>query len=168
VTPSFWTGRSKLGCDLGSALSFKDVRHPRWGESRAEPELYLPRGFMGQPPLQHPRERALTGPASRADFDNAGPIDGGCRQLQFVGLVGSLYLSSPLERQRGRGQGCSGFRPGAITAAVGTEPEFHLYWHLECWCFVHCGCRGLNMYVFSARSRIFSSFRALRLALLII
>jgi hypothetical protein len=29
---------------------------------------------------------------------------------------------------------------------------------------VHCGCRGLNMYVFLARSRVFSSFRALGLA----
>jgi hypothetical protein len=38
------------------------------------------------------------------------------------------------------------------------EPEFHLYWHLECRCSVHCGCRGLNMYVFSVQSRVFSSF----------
>jgi hypothetical protein len=30
--------------------------------------------------------------------------------------------------------------------------------------FVHCGCRGLNMYVFSAQSRVFPHFRALRLA----
>jgi hypothetical protein len=261
VTPSFWTGRSKPGCDLGSTLSFKDVHHPCWGGGRAEPELYLPRGFVGQPPLQHPRERALTSPASGADFDNAGPVDGGCRQLQHVGLAGlvpvpppaaravvapcarvdhprhraplerrscsrailplqrygasarrlvlrssgrirvgicrwadaplegarwmrpekspsptgllppsvlrasgSLYLSSPLERRRGRGQGCSGFRPGAIAAVVGTEPEFRLYWHLECRCLVQCSCRGLNVYVFSARSRVFSSFRALRLA----
>jgi hypothetical protein len=29
--------------------------------------------------------------------------------------------------------------------------------------FVHCGCRGLNTCVFLARSRVFSSFRALRL-----
>jgi hypothetical protein len=29
---------------------------------------------------------------------------------------------------------------------------------------VHCGCRGLNMYVISARSRVFPHFRALRLA----
>jgi hypothetical protein len=29
-----------------------------------------------------------------------------------------LYLSSPLERRRGRGQGCSGVRPEAIAAAV--------------------------------------------------
>jgi hypothetical protein len=77
---------------------------------------------------------------------------------------GSLYLSSPLERRRGRGQGCSGVRPEAIAAAVGSEPEFRLYWHFECRCFVHCGCRGLNMYVFLAWSRVFSSFRALILA----
>jgi hypothetical protein len=30
--------------------------------------------------------------------------------------------------------------------------------------FVHCGCRGLNMYVILARSRVFPHFRALRLA----
>jgi hypothetical protein len=30
--------------------------------------------------------------------------------------------------------------------------------------FVHCGCRGLNMYVILAQSRVFSHFRALRLA----
>jgi hypothetical protein len=88
VTTSLWVGRSKLGCDLGPALSFKDVHHPCWGGGRAEPELYLPREFVGQPPLQHPRERALTGPASGADFDNVGLVDGGCRQLQHVGLAG--------------------------------------------------------------------------------
>jgi hypothetical protein len=31
---------------------------------------------------------------------------------------GPLYLSSPLEHRRGRGQGCSGVRPEAIAAAV--------------------------------------------------
>ena len=30
--------------------------------------------------------------------------------------------------------------------------------------FVHCGCRGLNMYVILAWSRVFPHFRALRLA----
>jgi hypothetical protein len=82
VTTSPWVGRSKPGYDLGPALSFKDVHHPRWGGGRAEPELYLPRGFVGQPLLQHSRERALTGPARGADFDNAGLADGGRRQLQ--------------------------------------------------------------------------------------
>jgi hypothetical protein len=31
---------------------------------------------------------------------------------------GSLYLSSPLEHRRGRGQGCSSVRPEAIAVAV--------------------------------------------------
>jgi hypothetical protein len=34
--------------------------------------------------------------------------------------------------------------------------------------FVHCGCRGLNMYVISARSRVFSSFLSTKSRLLII
>jgi hypothetical protein len=216
VTTSPWVGRSKPGCDLGPALSFKDVHHPGWGGGRAEPELYLSRGFVGQPLPQHSRERVLSGPAGGSDFDNAGLVDGGRRQLQPVGLAGSargapsrrkggcraartggppktsraaraafvfwgcpafapvrhlcaeisapliredpsgdlpvgrrllssvrrwrrlekssspvrspppsalgasgsLYLSSPLEHRRGRGQGCSGVRSEAIAAAV--------------------------------------------------
>jgi hypothetical protein len=34
--------------------------------------------------------------------------------------------------------------------------------------FVHCGCRGLNMYVILARSRVFSSFSSAKSRLLII
>jgi hypothetical protein len=100
VTTSPWMGRSKPGYDLGSALSFKDVHHPRWGGGRAEPELYLPCGFVGQPLLQHSREGALTGPARGADFDNAGLIDGGRRQLQRVGLAG-LAPDAPFCRKGG-------------------------------------------------------------------
>jgi hypothetical protein len=98
VTTSPWVGRSKPGCDLGPALSFKDVHHPRWGRGQAEPELYLPRGFMGQPLLQHSRERALTGPASGAVFDNAGLADGGRRQLQRAGLAGLAPAAPPAAR----------------------------------------------------------------------
>jgi hypothetical protein len=47
VTTSLMAGRSELGYDLGPALSFKDVHHPRWGGGQAEPELYLPRGPAG-------------------------------------------------------------------------------------------------------------------------
>jgi hypothetical protein len=47
VTTSPWMGRSKLGCDLGPALSFKDVHHPCWGGERGEPGLYLPHGSAG-------------------------------------------------------------------------------------------------------------------------
>jgi hypothetical protein len=98
VTASPSVGRSKPGCDLGPALRFKDVHHPCWGGGRAEPELYLPRGFVGQPLLQHSRERALTGPARGADFDNTGLVDGGRRQLQRVGLA-DLAPSAPSRRK---------------------------------------------------------------------
>jgi hypothetical protein len=98
VTTSPWVGRSKPGCDLGPALSFKDVHHPRWGGGRAEPEHYLPRGFVGQPLLHHSRERALTGPASGADFDNVGLADGRRRQLQRVGSPAWLPVPPPAAR----------------------------------------------------------------------
>jgi hypothetical protein len=44
VITSLWVGRSKPGCDLGSALSSKDVHHPCRGGERGEPGLYLLRG----------------------------------------------------------------------------------------------------------------------------
>jgi hypothetical protein len=100
VTTSPWVGRSKPGYDLGPTHSFKDVHHPRWGGGRAELELYLPCGFVGQPLLQRSRERALTGPARGADFDNAGLVDGGRRQPQRVGLAG-LAPSAPSCREGG-------------------------------------------------------------------
>jgi hypothetical protein len=89
VTTSSMVGRSEPGCDLGPALSFKDLHHPGWGGGRAEPELYLPRGFVGHLLPQHSRERALTGLAGGSDFDNAGLVGGERRQLQRVGLAGS-------------------------------------------------------------------------------
>jgi hypothetical protein len=98
VTTSSWVGRSKPGYDLGPTLSFKDVHHPRWGGGRAEPALYLPRGFVGHPLPRRSRERALTGPAGGPDFDNVGLVDGGRRHLQRVGVVGLTVpnLSSDL------------------------------------------------------------------------
>jgi hypothetical protein len=121
---------------------------------------------------------------------------------------GSSYLSSPLERRRGRGQDCSSAHPeactsaarrsgaGVVVAVVGTggdEPLVSLLllrrpspmeWGcsylrrgnrssvcdgtLNARVFVHCGCRGLNMYVISARSRVFSSFSSTKSRLLII
>jgi hypothetical protein len=93
VTSSSMVGRSEPGCDLGPTLSFKDLHHPCWGGGRAEPELYLPRGFVGQPLPQHSWERAPTGLAGGSDSDNAGPIGGERRQLQRVGLAGSAGLA---------------------------------------------------------------------------
>jgi hypothetical protein len=34
--------------------------------------------------------------------------------------------------------------------------------------FVHCGCRGLNMYVFLARSHVFSSLSSTKTRLLVV
>jgi hypothetical protein len=103
VTTSPWVGRSKPGCDLGPTLSFKDVHHPRWGGGRAEPELYLPRGFVGHPLLRRSgegahwpcgrvglrqrgagRRRASSAPACRARrLGSRCPLllEGGCRAV---------------------------------------------------------------------------------------
>jgi hypothetical protein len=60
VTTSLMVGRSKSGCGLCLALSFKDLHHTCWGGGRAEPDLYLPYGPMDHLLLQHSGERALT------------------------------------------------------------------------------------------------------------
>jgi hypothetical protein len=82
-------GRSKPGCGLCPALSFNDLHHPCWGGGRAEPELYLPYGPAGPLFLQHSGEKALTGLAEEADFDNAEPIGRKRRQLQHAWFDGS-------------------------------------------------------------------------------
>jgi hypothetical protein len=106
VTTSSMVGRSEPGCGLCPALNFKDLHHPCWGGGRAEPELYLPHGFVGHPLLQHSGERALTGLAERADSDNAGLVGRERRQLQRVGLAGSadsgLAPGAPFRRTSGR------------------------------------------------------------------
>jgi hypothetical protein len=89
VTTSSMVGRSKPGCGLCPALRFKDLHHPCWGGGRAEPELYLPHGSVGHLLLQHSGERALTGLAEGADFDNAGPIGRKRHQLQHAWFAGS-------------------------------------------------------------------------------
>jgi hypothetical protein len=88
MTTSSWVGKSKLGCDLGPTLSFKDVHHPCWGGGQAEPALDLPCGPAGHLLPQRSGEEALTGPAGGADIDNVGLIDGGRRHPQRVGVVG--------------------------------------------------------------------------------
>jgi hypothetical protein len=94
VTTSSMVGTSKPGCGLCPALSFKDLHHPCWGGGRAELELYLPHGSVGHLLLQHSGERAPTGLAEGANFDNAGPVGRERRQLQRVGLAGSAGSGS--------------------------------------------------------------------------
>jgi hypothetical protein len=94
VTTSSMVGRSKPGCGLCPALSFKDLHHPCCGGGRAEPEFYLPHGSAGHLFLQHLGERALTSLAEGADFDNAGPVGHKRRQLQRAWLAGSAGSSA--------------------------------------------------------------------------
>jgi hypothetical protein len=107
VTIGSMVGRSKPGCGLCPALSFKDLHHPCWGGGRAEPELYLPHGSVGHLLLQHSGERAPTGLAEGVDFDNAGLVGRERRQLQRVGLAGSAGSGSasgaPSRRRAERG-----------------------------------------------------------------
>jgi hypothetical protein len=121
VTTSSMVGRSKPGCGLCPALSFKDLHHPCWGGGRAKPELYLPHGFVGHPLLQHSGERALTGQAGGADSDNAGLVDRERRQLQCVGLAGSAGSGSapgaPSRRTSGRCDARTGGPPKTSRAA---------------------------------------------------
>jgi hypothetical protein len=49
VTTSLMVGRSKPGCDLSPALSFKDLHHPCWGGERGEPGPAF--AWVGVPPL---------------------------------------------------------------------------------------------------------------------
>jgi hypothetical protein len=67
-------------------------------------------------------------------------------------LVGLLLLRRPTPME----WGCSYLRRG--------NRSFVCDGTLNASVFVHCGCRGLNMYVISARSRVFPHFRALSLA----
>jgi hypothetical protein len=128
VTTSPWMGRSKPGCDLGPALSFKDVHHPRWGGGRAEPELYLPCGFVGQPLPHHSRERALTGLVGGSDSDNAGPIDDERRQLQRVGLAGSAGSGSAPGAPSPREGSCRAVRTGGPPKTSRAARTTFVFW----------------------------------------
>jgi hypothetical protein len=74
-------GRSKLGCGLPPALSFKDVHHPCWGGRRAESGSCLLHGPVTRFFLQHSGEKAFTGLAEKANFGYAGPA--GCKRCQL-------------------------------------------------------------------------------------
>jgi hypothetical protein len=128
VTTSSMVGRSEPGCDLGPALSFKDLHHPGWGGGRAEPELYLPRGFVGHLLPQHSRERALTGLAGGSDFDNAGLVGGERRQLQRVGLAGSAGSGSAPGAPSRRKSGCRAARTGGPPKTSRAARAAFVFW----------------------------------------
>jgi hypothetical protein len=128
VTSSSMVGRSELGCDLDPALSFKDLHHPGWGGGQAEPELYLPRGFVGHLLPQHSRERALTSLAGGTDFDNAGLVGGERRQLQRIGLAGSAGSGSASGSPSHRKSGCRAARTGGPPKTSRAARAAFVFW----------------------------------------
>jgi hypothetical protein len=128
VTTSSMVGRSEPGCNLGPALSFKDLHHLGWGGGRAEPELYLPRGFVGHLLPQHSRERALTGLAGGSDFDNAGLVGGERRQLQRVGLAGSAGSGSAPGAPSRHKSGCLAARTGGPPKTSRAARAAFVFW----------------------------------------
>jgi hypothetical protein len=128
VTTSSMVGRSEPGCDLGPALTFKDLHHPGWSGGRAEPELYLPRGFVGHLLPHHSRERALTGLAGGSDFDNAGLVGGERRQLQRVGLAGSAGSGLAPGAPSRRKSGCRAVRTGGPSKTSRAARAAFVFW----------------------------------------
>jgi hypothetical protein len=124
VTTSSMVGRSKPGCGLCPALSFKDLHNPCWGGGRAKPELYLPHGSAGHLLLQHSGERALTGLAEGADFDNAGTVSRERRQLQRVGFASSAGSSTASGATSHRWAE-RGYLPAVRAAVVPRAPGDH-------------------------------------------
>jgi hypothetical protein len=68
---SLMVGRSKPGCGLCPALSFKDDHHPGWGGGRAE---LGPASRVGRWPASSSniRRRASSSPAEEASSSHAG------------------------------------------------------------------------------------------------
>jgi hypothetical protein len=93
VTTGSMVGRSKPGCGLCPALSFKDLHHPCWGGGRAEPELYLPYGSAGHLFLHHSGERALIGLAEGRTSTTQGRSAASVVSSSMPGLLAQLALA---------------------------------------------------------------------------
>jgi hypothetical protein len=178
VTSSSWMGRGKPGCDPDPALSVEGVRHPRWGGERGELGLYLLRGSAGHLFFQLLVVAIALQPCG-------GDVLQPCRGRQTVATqLGCNIPPSPLHSRRGRQRGPTSalwgdprllvIRPELVAPQAprcggcphprGRNRSSVCNGTLNASVFVHCGCRGLNMYVILARSRVFPHFRALRLA----
>jgi hypothetical protein len=116
VTTGSMVGRSKPGCGLCPALSFKDLHHPYCGGGRAEPELYLPHRSVGHLFLQHSGERALIGLAEGRTLTTRGRSAASVVSSSMPGSLAQLALAllpvPPPTTGAGRGS------PPTVWAAV--------------------------------------------------
>jgi hypothetical protein len=88
MTTSLVVGRSKSGCGLLPALSFKDVHHPCWGGGRAESRLRLPCGLAARFFLQHSGEKGVRQSCEGGELRIHGAGRLRHRQLPRVWLLG--------------------------------------------------------------------------------
>jgi hypothetical protein len=131
VTTSLMVGRSKPGCALYPALSFKDRHHPGWGGGRGEPELQLPRGSADHLFFQ------LLGVETIPQLCGGGALQP-CRGRQTVAAqLGCNIPSSVLAfvaRTGARTCRCALERPALAGAALvdrRTPPSVLTWWQLE-------------------------------------
>jgi hypothetical protein len=88
MTTSLVVGRSKPGCNLPPALSFKDVHHPCWGGGRAESGLRLSRRLAARFFLQHSGKKGICQPCEGGELRLHGVGRLRRRQLPRVWLLG--------------------------------------------------------------------------------
>jgi hypothetical protein len=137
------TVAAQLGCNIPSFPS-----HSRRGRQRGSA------GALGSGPLFGFDSWFVSLERDREQEPSGGRVHLGPWLLLQRSLASLPMFVAPQARGRSypRGRNRSPVCKGTLNASV----------------FVHCGCRGLNMYVISARSRVFSSFSSTKSRLLII
>jgi hypothetical protein len=159
VTTSLMVGRSKLGCGLCPALSFKDLHHPCWGGGRGEPGLPLrglaSRFFLrllgvetilqlcGGGALQPCRGRQTAAAQSRVQHSVLCPGDGGqphrgSHNTSYTTRAVLVFWDGPIlvfvARTGVRTCRCALGRPapaGAVLMGRWTPPPVLRWWQLE-------------------------------------
>jgi hypothetical protein len=159
---------------------------PEWLRSRSQrrlpprqlEEVPLPTRSPGPPTDRPPTLR----PSARPCLTSLGM--GGGLLAAASSLRSSLPLFGPPEQKSSSSplpEQVVARRPSVFCCSAGPSPiewgcSYLRRWNRSSVCngtsnasiFVHCGCRGLNMYVISARSRVFSSFSSTKTRLLVV
>jgi hypothetical protein len=137
------TVATQLGCNIPPSSS-----HSRWGRQRGSAGALGSGSLFGFnswfASLERERKRAPSG----------GRVHPGPWLLLQRSLAGLPVFVAPQAR------GCSyprGWNQSSVCSGTSNASVF-----------VHCGCRGLNMYVFLARSRVFSSFLSTKTCMLVV
>jgi hypothetical protein len=160
VTTSSMVGRSKLGCGLCPALSFKDLHHPCWGGGRGEPgptfawasvPLLPPASGGGNhpPALQRRHPPAMPGKANcccparvqhsvLCPGDGGHPHQAGSHNTSYAARVVLMFWDGPIlifvVRTGVRTCRCALGRPalaGAVLVGRWTPPSVLRSWQLE-------------------------------------